>query len=151
MSKTKKKNGRPTKFKVEYCDKLIEHMSKGYSFETFGPSIGVATSSTYRWLTDEASDDEKTKHNKEMFREAKKRATDECRLFWERMGIGGAMGRIPGFNVTAWIFNMKNRFTWRDKVETVGEVKVKPYIIERPGGDSIELGLDAEGLNEDHS
>lgn len=43
------------------------------------------------------------------------------RIFWERMGNAGALGKVPGFNVTAWIFNMKNRFGWRDKMELQGK------------------------------
>ena len=27
--------GRPTKYKPEYCEMLIEHMSEGLSFESF--------------------------------------------------------------------------------------------------------------------
>lgn len=39
------------------------------------------------------------------------------KLVWERLGMNGAMGEVDGFNATAWIFNMKNRFPaeWRDK------------------------------------
>lgn len=43
------------------------------------------------------------------------------RHFWEKMGNAGALGRIPNFNSTAWIFNMKNRFGWRDKTEITGK------------------------------
>lgn len=146
--------GRPSKYKPEYCKELIDHMSKGYSFETFGPAIGVATGTTYRWLTDQENDSPETLENKRAFREAKKIAVDRSRLFWERIGIEGAVGDIQGFNVTAWIFNMKNRFSWRDRVETTGEVSVKPYVIERPNGDSVELGVEKSGSggkSEDHS
>lgn len=135
MSKPKPKGpgGRPTKYKPEYCDQLIEHMAKGYSFETFGAAVGVARSSVYEWLKNQE------------FSDAKKEGLMQCQLFWERMGIGGATGRIKGFNVGCWVFNMKNRFGWRDKVETSGEVTVKPYVIRRPSGEEVELGVSKEG------
>jgi len=37
------------------------------------------------------------------------------RLFWENMGIKGMSGEIKGFNSASWIFNMKNRFGWKDQ------------------------------------
>lgn len=43
--------GRPTKFKPEYCDMLIDHMSKGYSFESFGAVISVDRTTLYHWET----------------------------------------------------------------------------------------------------
>lgn len=38
-------------------------------------------------------------------------------LFWESMGRSGAFGRIDGFNAAAWIFNMKNKYSWKDRTE----------------------------------
>lgn len=131
--------GRPTKYKKEFCQAVVDHLSKGYSFETFAPAIGVSVKSTYNWL----------KH--EEFLQAKKEGEAHGRLFWERLGIGGVTGKIPGFNVTCWIFNMKNRFAWRDKVETSGEITVKPYIIKRPSGEEVELGVQKVNASEEES
>ncbi len=114
-SKKKNRGGRPTKYKPEYCDALIEHMAKGYSFETFGASVGVWTSSTYLWL----------KHPK--FSEAKKEGEARCRLWWEKLGMGGASGHLKNFNAAAWIFNMKNRFHWKDRIESTGHLTVSPH------------------------
>lgn len=36
---------------------------------------------------------------------------------WEALGLKGALGRVPNFNATSWIFNMKNRYGWKDKKE----------------------------------
>lgn len=105
--------GRPTTYKQEYCQKLIEHMREGLSFETFGAVIGVARDRVYVWAK---------KHPE--FAEAKKEALDLCQLFWEQLGRDGARGGIHNFNMGAWCFNMKNRFGWRDKkdVEVSGDV-----------------------------
>ena len=40
---------RPTKFKEEYCKQLIEHMSLGYSFESFAGKIDVDRDTLYEW------------------------------------------------------------------------------------------------------
>lgn len=148
VKKTEEKTalGRPSKYDPSYCELLIKHMSKGLSFETFGPSIGVSKASTYRWLTDEDNDSEATLRNKKEFRDAKKIATDYCRLFWEKIGVDHIVNYedSPKLNTTAWIFNMKNRFGWRDRVENTGEVTVKPYIIKKRNGDEIEMGMKTE-------
>ena len=34
---------------------------------------------------------------------------------WETWGMGGVTGKIKHFNSGSWVFNMKNRFGWRDK------------------------------------
>jgi transposase len=43
--------GRPTKYKPEYCQMLINHMSEGYSFESFGAIISVDRTTLYHWET----------------------------------------------------------------------------------------------------
>lgn len=99
--------GRPSKYKPEFCEMLIEHMKTGLSFESFAPTVDVASSQLYEW---------EKKHPE--FQEAKKRAFDWSRLFWEQTGIQGLWGnKLVTFNSTVWIFNMKNRFGWRDVSE----------------------------------
>lgn len=127
------KMGRPTKFKEEYCDALIEHMEKGYSFESFAGKLRVSKQTLYTWV--ESNPD---------FLDAKSIGTELARLYWEGLAIDHMDGRISKrdrtyieetvkerngpvtinidagyFNNTLWIFNMKNRFKqeWRDKQE----------------------------------
>lgn len=108
------KPGRKTDYKTQYCDELIDHMSKGYSYESFAGSIGVVKKTLYNW--------------EESFLEwgeAKEIAFEKCRLFWEKLGIDHVINTSDSFgegqsssrslNSTVWIFNMKNRFKWRDK------------------------------------
>lgn len=105
---SKNKGGRPSKFKPEYCEMLIKHMgTDGLSYETFAVVIGVNVDTLYHWETTRPG-----------FSEAKKRAFSQNKLFWEKMGIAGMVGKVPGFNATLWIFNMKNRHGWRDRIET---------------------------------
>jgi hypothetical protein len=110
---TKKKEGphlpmgRPSKYQPEYCEMLIKHMSEGLSFESFGGVVNCHDDTLRNWC--------------ELFPEfldARKRGLQANKIFWERVGVDGAMGKIPGFNATSWIFNMKNRFKWTDRLES---------------------------------
>lgn len=49
----------------------------------------------------------------EEFRLAEKTRQALCEIWWERRGREMAAGSDG--NATVWIFNMKNRFGWRDK------------------------------------
>lgn len=118
---TKNLGGRPTDYKPEYCEKLIEHMTEGLSFEAFGGVVGVCKQTLYSW-TDKYP----------AFLDAKQRATSLARLWWEKTGIAGlwneSSSEIEGksrrtfsksFNTGVWVFNMKNRFKddWKEKHE----------------------------------
>lgn len=48
-------------------------------------------------------------------------ARSKCEVWWQRVGRTAAIGQIEGFNATAWIFNMKNRFRWRDQITLGGD------------------------------
>ncbi len=98
--------GRPTIYKQEYCQKLIDHMSKGLSFESFGATMGIARDAVYEWAK---------KHPE--FAEAKAAALDASLLWWEQQGQKGMWVDKDGpvLNNTIWVFSMKNRHGWRDK------------------------------------
>lgn len=98
------KRGRPTKFKEEYCEMLVDHMSQGLSFETFGAVVGIYKEALYNWV-----------YKNENFANAKREGSLKSQLFWEKIGIDGTMGKINNFSTGTWIFNMKNRFGWSDK------------------------------------
>lgn len=44
--------GRPIEYKPEYCEMLIEHMSKGKSFESFGAVVNCGRATLYNWRRD---------------------------------------------------------------------------------------------------
>lgn len=95
----KNKTGRPSKYKKEYCTLLYNHMKAGLSFESFAGTIGVDRDTLYEWR--------KTRRE---FSDAFKKGREASLLFWERLGIHGAAGKIKNFNVAAYIYNMKVRF-----------------------------------------
>ena len=72
--------GRPTSYKPEYCDMLIRHMRSGLSFESFAGVVGVSKQTIYDW----------EKVNPE-FLDAKKKGAALSNLFWEKIGINGAL------------------------------------------------------------
>lgn len=98
--------GRPTKYKQEYCQQLIDHMAQGLSFESFAGVIGVHDETLRNWSTKYPE-----------FFAARKIGYAKNQVFWEKLGLAGAAGKVDGFNSAAWIFNMKNRFRWRDRQE----------------------------------
>lgn len=116
------RRGRPSKFDPAYAERIIKHMANGLSFESFGGEIGVHKDTLYEWVKRYPD-----------FADAKKKATERCRLWWERLGMAALMGRdvvdaqgkvtIEGkrINTVLWIFNMKCRFReeWREDAPAV--------------------------------
>lgn len=105
---------RPTKYKPDYCDLLINHMAEGLSFESFAGVLRVDRDTLYEWA----------KVYKK-FSDAKKIGRDAGLLYWEKVGRDGlhhetikdedGMTVNRSINPAIWCFNMKNRFGWRDK------------------------------------
>jgi len=115
--------GRPTNYEERFCDLLIEHMAKGYSFESFASVTDTCKDTLYEWV----------KVHPE-FSDARKKALDKNRYWWESQAIENILNKETtlkdsegnfqivktSLNAAAWIFNMKNRFKdeWKDKQET---------------------------------
>jgi len=119
--------GSPSKYKPEYCARLIEYMAGGLSFEAFAGHLGVDFSTLWDW-----------EQRYEEFAKAKKEGFSRGLEFWEKLGRNAAAGKVPNFNATVWIFNMKNRYQWRDRHE-IQVKKIQPAIVERLDGGTIEL------------
>lgn len=106
--------GHPTHYDPIYCEMLIKHMEDGLSFEAFAGVIGVCEKTLYNWA----------KAHPE-FLQSKKLGKAKSLKFWEEQGVkglynetikdGDGMTITRSINATVWIFNMKNRFGWRDK------------------------------------
>lgn len=77
-------------YNKEYASQLIDHMSKGLSFESFGAVISVTVDQLDNWIS-----------NHDDFDEAEKIGTLHRRLIWEKMGLIGAQGK-SGFDRQAW-------------------------------------------------
>jgi len=120
MKKKSRPKGRPSKYKEEYCDMLIDHMGKGLSYESFAGLLSICRDTLYEW---------ESKH--EVFSYSKKVGKEKSLLFWEQQGIDGLYATsiietstdgtktatAVKMNTSAWIFIMKNRCGWRDNIE----------------------------------
>lgn len=95
--------GRPSEFKQEFCEMLVDHMSEGLSYESFAGLVGVSRATIYNW----------EKAHPE-FLDAKKRGHAKMTLTLEKIGMKGMMGEIKGFNASTFIFTAKNKIGWSD-------------------------------------
>lgn len=105
---------RPTDYDPAYCDTVIELGKNGASKAEMAAEIGCARSTFALW---EGAHPE--------FSEAVKDAVSWSQAWWEKQGRIATFGGVGGFNSTAFIFNMKNRFPsdWKDKQEVDQNVK----------------------------
>lgn len=93
------------KYKPEFCQELIDHMSGGYSFDSFGARINVARSTIYKWCDDFPE-----------FGEAKEIAFSKSQLWYERRLIAKVSGlpdhelEAKDIDTSSIIFALKTRF-----------------------------------------
>lgn len=100
--------GRPTKYKPEFCQTVIDCGKDGMSKTEMAVECGVSWSTFHDWMDAHPE-----------FRDAVKDAARQSQAWWERNGRLATFGQVDGFNATSYIFQMKNRFPddWRDKQE----------------------------------
>jgi hypothetical protein len=103
--------GRPSKYKPEFCELVIEYGKAGKSAAWMAAELGVDKDSLYEWA----------KVHPE-FSDAFTRARLESQRWWEDKGQSGM--EAPGFNASIWSRSMAARFPedWREKaaVEMTG-------------------------------
>jgi hypothetical protein len=109
-----KYSGRPVEYDSSYCERLIDHMEQGLSFESFAGILGCCKQSLYNWA-----------ERFPEFLDAKNIGTEKSRLFYELAGLNGMMNHIPFFNDRVWRLNMMNRFPneWKEKVENLHKIE----------------------------
>ena len=97
--------GRPTKYKPEMCDQVIEIMKEGASLVEVAAKIGVCEDTIHEW-----------KKTNPAFSESIKKGVRLSAAWWEERGRTSLENK--DFSYTGWYMNMKNRFGWKDKQET---------------------------------
>lgn len=89
--------GRPTKYKPEYCEKIIELGKEGKSIAQMASFFDVDKASIFRWAED--SDD---------FRTALARARAHSQNWWEEKAQQNLASR--DFNAQLWLKSVTSRF-----------------------------------------
>ena len=116
----KRSVGRPTKYRPEFCDIVIDCGKEGKGRAEIAAALGISRETLNQWAK-----------SKSLFSDALKRAYDEALAWWEGQGREATFGKHEGYNSTSYIFQMKNRFKdeWRDKidhdVEFSGDIHIK--------------------------
>lgn len=75
--------GRPSLYREEYCDLLVQHFSYGYSLRSFLGRYGIARRTFYDWLRRYPD-----------FKDAYGRADAAALWFWERMLMAHLIGNF---------------------------------------------------------
>lgn len=101
--------GRPTDYKPEYCEAVVEFMAKGYSIEAFAGFIGVTKQTIYNW-----------KESFPEFLDAVQLGTAKCQYWWEQQG-NTSLHDGKNFSDRTWKFNMQNRFKWKDRQDVTSD------------------------------
>lgn len=107
--------GRPSEYKQEYCEAVIEAGKQGKSVAWMASEFDVNKDTIYEWA----------KVHPE-FSDALTRAKAHAQRWWEDQGQTGMVA--PGFNGSVWSRSMAARFPedWREQkgVELSGAVQV---------------------------
>lgn len=105
--------GRPTKYKPEYCESVVEHMRDGKSLSSFAGKVGVARDTISEWCSEYPE-----------FSAAVQKGKGLCADWWEERLRERAIAGEG--NSTAAIFGVKNmaRQDWSEtqKIEHSGGV-----------------------------
>jgi len=104
----------PSAYRPEFCDRLIEHMARGLSFDSFGGVARVSRRTLYNWI----------KTNPE-FEEAYEVGKLSCLLWWETQSVEGLSSEF--FQTALFVVNMRNRFGWRDKSKEEAKEDAKKF------------------------
>ena len=101
--------GRPKKgldvLPADWEENVLDMYKEGCADVEIMAYLSISRDLFYRWLDEEPQ-----------FSDAIKRGRTLSESWWTRHGRKMATGEAEG-NPTTWIFNMKNRFKWTDKVE----------------------------------
>lgn len=104
--------GRPTKYKPEYCERIIELSSDGKSIAQCCADLKISRDTWHEW-----------KKNHTDFSDAVKKAEQLRETWWTQMGLAAMTGKakvngeIVKVNSTMFIWLSKNVVGWRDKLD----------------------------------
>ena len=117
--------GRPRiPFILEYCDMLIAHCSKGYTYESFAAVLSIGRRTLYEWEKEYPE-----------FAHAKVIAMEKQQHQWQMLTMGHITGKIKG-NTAALIWGSRTMAKWaaQDQPLQLEENKA-PLTIDITGND----------------
>lgn len=110
---------RPSKYKEEYNQKVIDLMKEGCSIAEICLELDICRQTFYNWCDE----------NKE-FLDTKKKGKDFSEGWWMKQGRKNLENK--DFSYTGWYMNMKNRFGWADKTQndhTTNGKEIQPTVV----------------------
>jgi orotate phosphoribosyltransferase-like protein len=119
--------GRPTDYRSEFCDRVVEWGRQGKSRGWMASQLDVSHQTILTWESKHAD-----------FLEAMERAQAHAQAHWEDLGHDNI--KLRDFNSSVWSRSMAARFPkhWREKTAIVGG-----DADDRPVQQEIALGADA--------
>ncbi|MGD0252390.1 MAG: hypothetical protein ABSC01_06795 [Verrucomicrobiota bacterium] len=132
--------GRPTLYKPEYCERVIELGRQGQSLHQMSADLDVSFVTLTAW---------RDKYPE--FQAAITRARELSQAWWEDLGQKGCTDR--DFNAQAYRLQMINRFpdSWRDKTDLAHSGLLNTNTpVERMSADDVRAELQRRGALDEH-
>lgn len=130
-SKSTGRMGRPTKYKPEFCERIIELATIGKTVQQWAAELGVSVPTLDEWAAVH-----------EDFSQAKSKARSLCQNWWieQARRLSQETGTYVGkrSEVAVLIFALKNIANWRDKSDVeIGSAPGKPVQVQQSWLDII--------------
>lgn len=107
----KRGKGRPTKYSMDMCEKVIRLGKRGYVRAEMAGALGVRYKTLNDWY-----------NNNQDFRNALNEALMHSEAWWiKKLRKNLVLDKNEKFNTTGWIFFMKNAFKWRNEETLIQE------------------------------
>ena len=117
---------RPTKYKKELCQQVIDFMYQGMSIEEVCYELMICKQTFYNWCETYPE-----------FLDAKKKGESFSQGWWMKQGRVNMENK--DFSATLFYMNMKNRFGWKDKQDiTTNDKDVQPVVVNLGAGSKPE-------------
>ncbi|MCP4044611.1 MAG: hypothetical protein GY732_01310 [Gammaproteobacteria bacterium] len=108
------RRGRPTKYKPEMCDEVIEIAKTGVSKRALAATLGIANQTMLDWCNPE------NPCFQPKFSDAVKQAEAECYKFWEETTIDNLKDKDINVGVLALIMRNMHKWDQKQQVEVTG-------------------------------
>lgn len=105
--------GRPSKYRPEMCEELIEIMKEGASLVEVAALLDISETTIHEWKSPDSD------YYIPEFSASVKKGIRLSAAWWENAGRTNLKDK--DFSYTGWYMNMKNRFDWADKTENKNE------------------------------